>query len=143
ATALIIESGVSYRTLDVPGADELRDKGVFYGASMHEARSYRGAHVAIVGAADSAGQAALHFARYAARVTILVRGDSLAARMSSYLVDQIGRTPEIAVRPRAHVAAGQGHGHLGRVEGAPREGTGTLEVSGLFSFIGAEPHAEG
>lgn len=143
ASALIIASGVTYRTLDVPGAEELRDKGVFYGASMHEARSYRGEHVAIVGAANSAGQAALHFARYAERVTMLVRGDSLSARMSSYLVAQIERTPTIVVRPNTHVAAVHGNGHLEHVEVVTGDGArDSLDVSGLFIFIGAQPHTD-
>jgi len=143
ASALIIASGVSYRTLDVPGAAELRDAGVFYGASMHEARAYTGENIAIVGAANSAGQAALHFSRYAARVTMLVRGESLASRMSSYLVSQIERTPGIEVRCNTHVEAVHGDGRLERCDVACDDGTiETLDVSGIFIFIGAQPHTE-
>ncbi|HEX7096165.1 MAG TPA: NAD(P)/FAD-dependent oxidoreductase, partial [Acidimicrobiales bacterium] len=143
ANALIIASGVSYRTLDVPGAEDLRDAGVFYGASMHEARSYQGEHVAIVGAANSAGQAALHFARYASQVTMLVRGDSLSARMSDYLVKQIERTPEIVVRYRTQVAAVHGNRRLECVDVVTDDARmDTLVVTGLFVFIGARPHTE-
>ncbi len=116
AGAVILATGVSYRTLDLPGAERLRDSGVFYGASMHEARAFAGEHVVVVGGANSAGQAALHFARFAASVTVLVRASSLGARMSSYLVDQVERTPAISVRTGAEVVAVHGDERLEAVD---------------------------
>jgi thioredoxin reductase (NADPH) len=143
ATALIIATGVSYRTLDVDGADALAGRGVFYGASLHEARSYQDEDVVIVGGANSAGQAAIHFARFARSVTMVVRGSSLATAMSTYLVEQIGRTPSIVVRCGTVVVSIHGDGHLDHVEistggGEPER----LSTSGLFIFIGAIPHTE-
>jgi thioredoxin reductase (NADPH) len=140
AGAVILATGVSYRTLDLPGAERLRDSGVFYGASMHEARAFAGEHVVVVGGANSAGQAALHFARFAESVTILVRASSLAARMSSYLVDQVEQTANVAVRTGAEVAAVHGEERLEAVDitvdGAPGD---TLAATGIFLFIGAAP----
>ena len=143
ATALIIATGVSYRTLDVDGADALAGRGVFYGASLHEARSYQDEDVVIVGGANSAGQAAIHFARFARSVTMVVRGSSLATAMSTYLVEQIGRTPSIVVRCGTVVVSIHGDGHMDHVEistggGEPER----LSTSGLFIFIGAIPHTE-
>jgi thioredoxin reductase (NADPH) len=143
ASAVILATGVSYRTLDLPGADRLRDAGVFYGASMHEARAFADEHVIVVGGANSAGQAALHFARFAASVTILVRGGSLAARMSSYLVDQVERTPNIVVRTGTEVGGVHGDERLQAVDllvdGGPGE---TIDAAGLFLFIGAAPFTD-
>ena len=98
AEALLIATGVQWRKLDVPGMDRLTGAGVYYGAGSTEAVSCRDEDVYIVGGANSAGQAALNFSRYARRVVMLVRGKSLAASMSQYLIDEIARTPNIQVR---------------------------------------------
>src|SRR5207302_2330833 len=98
AQAVIVASGVTYRRLEVPGAEGLTNAGVYYGASIADAPGCAGEELAIVGGANSAGQAALNFARYASRVTLLVRAGSLAKGMSAYLVDRIERDPVITVR---------------------------------------------
>jgi thioredoxin reductase (NADPH) len=141
--ALIVASGVSYRTLDAGGVADLVGRGVFYGASVHEARAFEGEAVVVVGGANSAGQAALHFAGYARSVTMLVRAASLAASMSTYLVDQIARTPNIDVRLGTGLVRARGDGRLEAV--VVRGGDGTEEeqpADGLFVFIGAEPRTE-
>ncbi|MPY95205.1 MAG: response regulator [Acidimicrobiia bacterium] len=140
ASAVIVATGVAYRTLDIEGAQALRDAGVFYGAASHEARAYEGEQVVIIGAANSAGQAALHFARFAATVTMLVRAASLTARMSTYLVDQIEATPNIVVRLQTQAVAVHGAASLDEVEVVDGHGAHErLPASGLFIFIGAEP----
>jgi thioredoxin reductase (NADPH) len=139
--ALVVATGVSYRKLDVPGIDRLTDAGVYYGAAMTEAISCRGEDVYLVGGANSAGQAAMFFARYARRVVLLVRGDSLSKGMSQYLVDQISRTPNIEVRVHSAVAGVHGETTLEAIDVANRK-TGaveTLPTHSLFIFIGAEP----
>jgi thioredoxin reductase (NADPH) len=139
--ALVVATGVSYRKLDVPGVAKLTDAGVYYGAAMTEAISCAGEDVYLVGGANSAGQAAMYFARYARRVVMLVRGDSLARGMSQYLVDQIQRTPNIEVRLRAGVVGVHGEETLEAIDVADAV-TGeveTLPTRALFIFIGAEP----
>src|SRR5207302_7820494 len=89
ASSVLVASGVSYRQLDVPGFAELTGQGVYYGAALTEARSCADQHVVVIGGANSAGQAAVYFSAYANRVTMLVRGDSLAKSMSHYLIQQI------------------------------------------------------
>ncbi|UCH30026.1 MAG: FAD-dependent oxidoreductase [Myxococcales bacterium] len=140
--AVIIASGVSVRMLEVPGIEGLTGAGVYYGAAISEAAHYAGEHVFVVGGANSAGQAAMFFSRYAAQVTMLVRGDSLAKGMSQYLVDQIESTGNIEVRLGASVA--EVHG-TDRLEGLTIKSKGTDEVepvpaAALFIFIGAKPH---
>ncbi|MFB7861042.1 MULTISPECIES: FAD-dependent oxidoreductase [unclassified Streptomyces] len=141
AHSVILATGVSYRQLGAPGCDDLTGRGVYYGSSLTEASSCEGQDVYIVGGANSAGQAALFLARGAKSVTLLVRGDSLTASMSYYLVQQIEESPNITVRPRTVVEEAQGAGHLERL--ALRDvGTGTTEVvdaQWLFVFIGAAP----
>ena len=140
--AVIIASGVSVRMLEVPGIEGLTGAGVYYGAAISEAAHYAGEHVFVVGGANSAGQAAMFFSRYAAQVTMLVRGDSLAKGMSQYLVDQIESTGNIEVRLGASVA--EVHG-TDRLEGLTIKSKGADEVetvpaAALFIFIGAKPH---
>ncbi|HVR96556.1 MAG TPA: FAD-dependent oxidoreductase [Thermoanaerobaculia bacterium] len=139
--ALLIATGVSYRKLDVPGLERLTGAGVYYGAAMTEAISCRDEDVYIVGGANSAGQAAMFFARYARRVVMLVRGDSLSKGMSQYLVDQIEETPNIEVRFRASVAEARGGEHLEElvIAGAGTGGKETVPARSLFIFIGAQP----
>jgi thioredoxin reductase (NADPH) len=144
ARALLVATGVSYRLLDAPGLAELTGRGVFYGATAHEARSVRDRVVYIVGAANSAGQAALNFADCARRVVLLVRSDSLEKSMSRYLVDRIRATPNIEVRLRSEVVKGRGSDHLEAITIADRA-AGTEEefaAEWLFVFIGASPRTD-
>jgi thioredoxin reductase (NADPH) len=139
--ALVVATGVSYRKLAVPGIDRLTDAGVYYGAAMTEAISCQGEDVYLVGGANSAGQAAMYFSRYARRVVILVRGDSLSRGMSHYLVDQILQTPNIDVRLHASVVGVHGGETLEAIDVADSQ-AGTVETlpgRSLFIFIGAEP----
>jgi len=105
AQALIVATGVSYRLLDVPGAERLSGAGLYYGAAMTEAMGVQGQDVFVVGAGNSAGQAALHLARYARSVTLLVRGKSLAESMSQYLVERIDEAENVAVQTGASINA--------------------------------------
>jgi thioredoxin reductase (NADPH) len=140
--ALLIATGVSYRKLDVPGVDQLTGAGVYYGAAMTEAMACRDEDVFIVGGANSAGQAAMYFSKYARRVVMLVRGDSLNKGMSQYLVDQIGEMSNIEVWYHSNVAAAHGEDHL---ESVDIHNSQTGEVTNhparsLFILIGAQPH---
>ena len=140
--AVIIATGVSYRRLGIPSLDALTGVGVFYGAATSEAKAMKDREVFVVGGANSAGQAAVHLARYAARVTMLVRGQSLTDSMSEYLIKEITGTPNIAVRHGAVVTGGDGTGWLesltiqDQVSGV----TETVPAAALFVLIGAEPH---
>ena len=141
---MIVASGVTWRRLGVPALEALCGAGVFYGASGGEATALAGADVFLVGAGNSAGQAAVHLARHAASVTMLVRGTALAASMSDYLVRRIAATPNIAVRLRCTVVDGEGTARLERLMIADR-GRGTVETAraaALFVMIGAEPHTD-
>src|SRR6266851_2074762 len=113
--AVILAGGVAVRTLEAPCIESLTGSGVYYGAAMTEAAAYRGEDVCVVGAGNSAGQGALFLSRYARRVTFLVRGESLAASMSDYLVQRINASSNIEVRTRVEVAAVQGNSHLEKV----------------------------
>jgi thioredoxin reductase (NADPH) len=128
----------------VPGAAELEGAGVYYGASPSDAMALAGEPVAVVGGGNSAGQAAVHLARYAARVTILVRRASLAETMSSYLIDEIGAAENIEVRPHTEVTGGTGEGALKSVQLRDcRTGAlATVPAAALFLMIGAQPHTE-
>lgn len=144
ARAVIIATGVSYRRLDAEGVDGLTGRGIYYGANAADAAQCQGDEVVVVGAANSAGQAALNLVRFAKRVTLLVRGSSLEASMSQYLVERITADPAIEVRFRTEVAAAHGDGHLESLTLADR-GTGDteqLETSWLFVFIGASPRTD-
>ena len=118
--------------------------GVFYGAAVSESRAMQGQDVFIIGGGNSAGQAALHLARHARSVTVLVRGDSLTKSMSSYLIRAIESTPNVAVRYRTEVVDGAGEGSLERIKLADRA-TDTVEevtADALFIMIGGEPHTQ-
>jgi len=144
ARTVLLASGVAWRRLGIPKLEELVGAGVFYGAAASEARAMRGRHVAIVGAGNSAGQAAVHLARYAENVTVLVRGDSLEKSMSEYLILELGATPNVTVRLGVEVVDGEGDEQLQAVVVRDRE-TGELEriaAAGLFVMIGAEPRTE-
>ena len=142
AGAVVVATGVTYRRLGVPSLDALVGRGVFYGPAVTEAAARVGQPVCVVGGGNSAGQAAVHLARYASRVTVLVRGDTLAASMSDYLVREISATPTIDVRYRTVVVDGSGDHHLERlVVGDVVTGlVDGMSAAGLFVLIGAEPH---
>jgi thioredoxin reductase (NADPH) len=143
ARALLISSGVSYRRLQGPGLEELAGRGVFYGSSAGEAAQCQGEDVYIVGAANSAGQAALNFARYAKRVVMLVRGARLEDSMSMYLVAQIQATDNIEVRLGASVVAARGTEHLEAVSIATGDGSAEEATTNwLFVYIGAQPRTD-
>jgi thioredoxin reductase (NADPH) len=141
ARTVLVATGVSYRRLDAPGLGDLTGRGVYYGASAADARQCEGDDVYVVGAANSAGQAVLHLARFARRVVVVVRADSLEASMSSYLVERIHRAPNVDVRLRTEVVAGRGDGHLEAITLADRGAYTDEEVPAnwLFVFIGASP----
>lgn len=144
AHAVIIATGVTYRRLDAPGLDRLVGAGVFYGAASVEAPAMTGQAVYVVGGANSAGQAALHLAKFAAQVVLVVRGSSLRASMSEYLVTQLEASPNGEVRLYTRIVEGLGESRLERitleqVQSGRRE---TVPAAGLFVLIGAEPHTE-
>jgi thioredoxin reductase (NADPH) len=139
---VILSCGVAYNRLGVPALENLVGRGVFYGASPAEAKRVEGARVFLVGAGHSAGQAALHLAKWAARVTLLVRGDDLARSMSRYLVDEIAAASNVDVLFRTHVTDASGEGRLEALTLAD-DRTGTSRVvaaDALFALIGARPH---
>ena len=142
ARAVVLALGVEYRRLDAPGLTELEGAGVFYGASMSEAQALAGENVYIVGGGNSSGQAALHLARYACTVRILVRGDGLAATMSQYLIDAIDKDPNVRVRTRTEVVAGLGDGRLEQLQLRTPDGIETVPAAALIVLIGAKPHTE-
>jgi thioredoxin reductase (NADPH) len=138
---VVVATGISYRTLDVPSLDAFRGVGVFYGSAMSEARALTGRHAVVIGGGNSAGQAAMYLAQFAARVTILVRSGSLAASMSDYLVKSIERTPNIDIRFHTEVVDGGGDGRLEWVALRDRT-TGTVErrdAHAVFVLIGGDP----
>jgi thioredoxin reductase (NADPH) len=141
ARAVGITTGVSWRRLGVPGLENLIGAGVFYGAAGAEARAMAGQDVYVVGAGNSAGQAAIHLARYAATVTMVVRGADLGATMSSYLVTEISKTGNIRVRLATEVTGGHGQCSLETLTLRDRGSgaTDTVPAAALFVMIGAEP----
>jgi thioredoxin reductase (NADPH) len=144
ARALIVATGVSYRRLDAAGLDELTGRGVYYGANASEANQCQGEDVYVVGAANSAGQAALYLSSFAKRVVLVVRAATLMETMSRYLVERITSAPNVVVRYRTEVVAGGGDGHLETLTLANRDSGATEDVSSswLFVFIGASPRTE-
>lgn len=142
--ALLIATGVSYRKLDIPGIEPLTGAGVYYGAAMTEAISCKEETVFIVGGANSAGQAAIYFSKYAGQVIMLVRADSLEKSMSQYLIDEIRQTPNIEVKLSTMVEGVQGDGKLECISiGCSETGDKqTLPATSLFIFIGAMPRTD-
>ena len=142
--ALVIATGVSVRQLDVPGVEALTGAGVYYGAALTEAANYRGQHVFVVGGANSAGQGAMFFSRYASKVTMLVRSSALEKGMSQYLVDQIYGNENIEVLMQTQVVEAIGKNRLEAVIIANKETgeTQKLPAAAMFLFIGAVPHSE-
>ncbi|MBP6786172.1 MAG: FAD-dependent oxidoreductase [Candidatus Promineofilum sp.] len=142
--ALVVASGVTNQKLDAPGVEQLTGAGIYYGAALTEAASYRGEHIIVVGGANSAGQGAMFFSRYASKVTMLVRASSLSKSMSQYLIDQIGATENIEVLTQRSVV--EAHGEK-RLEAVSIRSTDSgelyrIETPALFLFIGAAPHSE-
>jgi thioredoxin reductase (NADPH) len=141
---MVIASGVQWRKLDIPRADRLQGAGLYYGAGSTEALSCRNEDVYVVGGANSAGQAAMNFARYARNVVMLVRGESLSASMSQYLIDDIAQTPNIRVDCGTQLVALHGESHLEEISiSCARSGTvDKVPASAVFVFIGAEPRTD-
>jgi len=139
--ALMIATGVQWRRLEAPGVDRLQGAGVYYGGGATEALSCKGEIVYVIGGANSAGQAAMNFAKYAERVVILVRGTSLSATMSKYLIDQIEQTPNIQLWTHASIAEVHGEVHIEEISVLCSDTNKTERVpaSALFIFIGALP----
>src|SRR4051812_34895605 len=143
ANTVLVASGVSYRQHDAPGFADFTGAGIYYGAAMTEAKACADQHVAIIGGANSAGQAAVYFAGWAARVTMLVRGAGLEASMSQYLIEQIEHLGNVRVCTRSRAVAALGDGRLDalRIEGP--DGTETEEsADACFVFIGAAPRTD-
>jgi thioredoxin reductase (NADPH) len=138
----LLATGVDYCKLDVPGADKLSGAGVYYGAALTEAMSCKEEIVYIVGGANSAGQAAMHFSRYADHVHMLVRGKSLESSMSKYLIDQIEATPNITVETGTEVIGMGGDTHLECLTLKTPRGEEARQASSLFIFIGAAPKTD-
>ena len=142
--ALMVATGVQWRRLEAPGIDRLQGAGVYYGGGSTEALSCKGEIVYVIGGANSAGQAAMNFAKYAERVVIVVRGSSLSSTMSQYLIDQIKETPNIQIWPNASVAEVHGETHLEEISFLCSD-TGKLErvpATSMFIFIGALPRTD-
>jgi thioredoxin reductase (NADPH) len=138
----LISTGVSYCKLNVPGADLFAGAGVYYGAAKTEAISCAEEEVYLIGGANSAGQAAMHFSRYAAKVHMLVRGESLTKSMSKYLIDQIEATPNIVVETHTELVAMSGDGRLECITLKTPRGQETRPANSLFIFIGAAPKTD-
>jgi thioredoxin reductase (NADPH) len=136
---VLLAPGVQYRKLDIPGADRLVGCGIYYGAALVEALACKGEAVFVVGGANSAGQGALHFAKFARKVTMLVRSDGLSATMSKYLIDEIERTSNIEVETGTQVTEAIGGERLEGLKLRGPEGESTVPASSLFVFIGAAP----
>lgn len=144
AHSVVIAAGVQWRRLDVEGMDRLTGAGVYYGAATTEAASCKDEDVFVIGGANSAGQAAVHFAQYARKVTMLVRADSLEKSMSHYLSDRVKQISNVVVEPNCEVVKVDGDDRLRSIT-VRRHDTKTEEerpAGALFIFIGAEPHTE-
>jgi thioredoxin reductase (NADPH) len=141
ANTVLIASGVSYRKLDTPGFDALTGAGIYYGAALSEARACSQQRVVIIGGANSAGQAAVHFAGWAAQVTMLIRAPSLTKSMSNYLIEQIAALPNVDVRTGSQAVEAFGEdGHLKALKIRGADGSETVEdTDACFVFVGAAP----
>ncbi|MEU7899582.1 FAD-dependent oxidoreductase [Nonomuraea sp. NPDC049152] len=144
AATVLLSTGLSYRSLAADGAERFEGAGIYYGATTSETESCAGRHVWIVGGANSAGQAALHFARNARHVTMVVRAGCLSSGMSAYLVDEIEATANITVRPYTTVVSAEGGERLERItlHDAESGAKSTEEAEYVFTFIGARPRTE-
>jgi thioredoxin reductase (NADPH) len=140
----MIATGVQWRRLEAPGIDRLQGAGVYYGGGAAEALTFKGETVYVVGGANSAGQAAINFAKYAERVIVVVRGDSLSSTMSQYLIDQIQQTPNIRIWAHASVAEVHGETRLEEISILCSD-TNKIErvpATAIFIFIGALPRTD-
>jgi len=141
---MLVGTGMAYREHPAPGVAEHTGAGVYYGAATTEAPAFRGRRVVVIGGGNSAGQGAMHLARYAEQVQIVVRREGLQDTMSRYLIDQIGKTPNVRVRPRTELAGVDGEGHVERVtlrsldDGSCR----TEDADAVFVFIGTRPRTD-
>ncbi len=143
ARTVIVATGVTWRRLEIRSLDALLGAGVFYGAALSDARAVEGARVFIVGAGNSAGQAALHLAEAGASVTLVVRGDDLAASMSDYLVRELAETPSVRVRLQTEVVDASGRGRLTELTLRSADGeTEDVPADALYVMIGAHPHTD-
>ena len=142
--AMLAATGIFYREHPAPGVAEHTGAGVYYGAATTEAPAFRGRRVLVVGGGNSAGQGAMHLARYAEEVQLVVRREGLRETMSQYLIEQIGKTSNIRLRPRTEIAGVEGQGHVERVtlrsldDGSCR----TEEIDAVFVFIGTRPRSD-
>jgi thioredoxin reductase (NADPH) len=136
---VLLAPGVQYRKLDIPGAGRLTGRGIYYGAALVEAVACKDEEVFMVGGANSAGQAALHFAKFACKVTMLLRGEGLSATMSKYLIDEIERTSNIVLEPKTQVLEAIGEERLEALRLVGPLGESVVPASSLFVFIGALP----
>ena len=143
ANSVLVASGVSYRKMNSPGFADFTGAGVYYGAALTEARSCSNQHVAVIGGANSAGQAAIYFSEFAASVTMLVRGDSLAKSMSYYLIERLDALPNVEVFTNTEAIAADGSdGHLTELRLKSPEGERDMAVDACFVFIGAVPRTD-
>ncbi len=138
----LISTGVAYCKLDIPGADRFAGAGVYYGAAKTEAKSCADEEIYLIGGANSAGQAAMHFSRYASKVHMLVRGKSLTHSMSKYLIDQIAATPNIIVETSTEVVSMSGNARLECLTLKTPRGEEMRPANSLFIFIGAAPKTD-
>jgi thioredoxin reductase (NADPH) len=141
--ALLVASGVDWRRLEVPGIDELLGSGVYYGAGPSEAVTCSGCRVVIVGGGNSAGQAAIRFSRYASQVTLLVRGRSLEASMSQYLINQVTKLENVEVRTNTEVVGLESDARLRALTVSSGDGVAQLPADALFVCIGGMPRTQG
>jgi thioredoxin reductase (NADPH) len=142
--ALLLAMGVQWRTLEVPGIERLQGAGVYYGGGTTEAMACKGESVHIIGGANSAGQAAMHFSKFAEKVVMLVRGESLASTMSHYLIEQIEKTPNIEVQTRSSVVEVHGESRLTSItiQRTSTDEKKQVPATSLYIFIGAQPRTE-
>ena len=142
--AVVLATGVTYRRLGIPRLDELNGAGVFFGAAVTEAEAMSGQAVFVVGGGNSAGQAAVHLAKFAKQVTLLVRGPSLAESMSDYLIRELRGAPNVEIRHRVEVVDGQGETRLEQLTLRDRESgdTQTVPAAAVFVLIGAQPRTD-
>jgi thioredoxin reductase (NADPH) len=139
---VVVATGVSYRQLDLPHANELAGAGIYYGAATTEAVLYRDQDVGVVGGGNSAGQAVVYLARFAKSVTLLVRGDSLTATMSQYLIEQMDALPNVTIRPKTRITEVRGETHLSGLTVEGPEGPEDMELAAVFMFIGQTPRTD-
>jgi thioredoxin reductase (NADPH) len=142
--AVLIAAGMEVRRLEVPGIEELAGSGVFYGAALSEAATYRDRDVFVIGGANSAGQGAMFFSRYARKVTMLIRGAKLSTGMSQYLVDRIAETKNVEVLPNSVVTQVSGNGRLESitVENLVTHERCDFPAAAMFIFIGTAPRTQ-